>query len=44
MSLWEFSAACGGYAKANGASSDRLPEEDLDRLSATLRSLRPDLA
>jgi hypothetical protein len=43
MSLWQFCAAIGGWAKANGALPDRLNKEDAARLSAKFKALRPDL-
>lgn len=37
MSLWQFSAAVGGVAKANGAGGDRLNREEADELASFLK-------
>lgn len=33
MSLWQFQAAVGGYAKANGAGDEALSSEEAERLA-----------
>jgi hypothetical protein len=40
MSLWQFVAAVGGVAKANGAGDERLNREEADELAAFLKSNR----
>lgn len=37
MSRWQFAAAIGGYAKANGSGEDRLNREEADRLAALVK-------
>lgn len=43
MSLWQFCAAIGGWAKANGALPDRLNREEAGSAASALKALRPDL-
>lgn len=37
MSLWQFAAAIGGVAKANGGGGERLNREEADELAAFLK-------
>jgi hypothetical protein len=43
MSLWQFCAAVGGYAKANSPESGGLNREEEEASAAAFRRLRPDL-
>jgi hypothetical protein len=43
MSLWQFAAAVGGWAKANGALDDGLNREEQAAAAAAFRAGRPDL-
>lgn len=43
MSLWQFTAAAGGFAKANSAGDDLLNREQADVLAEQFMALRPDL-
>lgn len=44
MSLWQFAAAVGGWAKANGGGGgDDLNREEIAAASSAFKRLRPDL-
>jgi|GEM_PF-4742932 len=43
MSLWQFSAAVGGWAKANSPQEEGMNREEAEASAAALKSLRPDL-
>jgi hypothetical protein len=43
MSLWQFTASVGGFAKANSTTDDLLNREEADVLAEQFIALRPDL-
>lgn len=43
MSVWQFTAALGGFAKANSSPDDLLNREEADVLAEQFMALRPDL-
>jgi hypothetical protein len=43
MSLWQFAAAVGGWAKANSPDEGGLNREEAEASAAALKALRPDL-
>jgi hypothetical protein len=43
MSLWQFCAAVGGWAKAQGGAEGGLNREEVEASASALKALRPDL-